>query len=435
MTALLLLTRLAAAHVGAPLDSIDVHPVQGNPSGRILEASVGLVVTSDGDDWRWVCHEAVTTPDAVVAPRYAAESGRTLAWVPDLAQARTEADAVYWTDDHCEWTPSTGLTGETVDDVALFADGTVALAVTDDGDGTDAIYRSTDGGQSFSLLEDTVTDGIFTGITVSATGVAIASVEHEESHTELWWSTDGGSSWAVSTIERQTPDGAPIGLQVGALHPTNPATAYIWTDLPERDVLLRTNDAGTTWTPVLEADGFITDVSVGADNHVWVGLSGQGWLSSDNGIDFSLSTSAPPGLGVHEAADATWVASRFELLNEALYEGTEAGGFTPVFSFYDLDGPLDCPADSTSAQVCDPLYGILENTLFGTTGDTGLPDDDPDTDEPGAPATEAPTTTGGSDTKGSGCAQAPVYGGGLLALVAVALTGRRRATPPPSRPG
>ena len=149
MVALLLTTcLLAQAHVGAPIDAIDVHPV--GDTGRALEASVGLVWTEAGDDWRWVCHEAITTPDAVITPRYAVAGRRWLATVPRLEQSRTEADAVYWTDDGCTWTPAEGLAGHEVPAIALDAAGSVALAVTGDPDApTNAILRSTDGGRTF----------------------------------------------------------------------------------------------------------------------------------------------------------------------------------------------------------------------------------------------------------------------------------------------
>ena len=60
----LLLTLTAQAHVGAPIDAIDAQAVD-RADARLLEASIGVFWTDDGDDWRWVCHEAVTTADAI----------------------------------------------------------------------------------------------------------------------------------------------------------------------------------------------------------------------------------------------------------------------------------------------------------------------------------------------------------------------------------
>jgi len=353
----LLFTILAAhAHVGAPVDAVDVHAVDHD--GRALEASIGLFWTEDGEDWRWVCHEAVTTDTAIITPRYAIAGRRWLVSVSRLEETRTLQDAVYWTDDGCTWTVSDGLTGREVPEVAIDDVGTIALAVTDDeGTAANHIFRSTDGGQTFAAVLE-VPDQQLTSVVLgpNALGTAMVGGLDTDGNGWLHWSTDHGETWDSHLVA--------VGEVVAmAVHPTNANVGFAVIDGVGVETLLRTEDAGASVEVVLDPDGAITDVEVEASGGTWVSFSGSAYLYAEDGVEFGLVTNAPPGIGLGLQADNTMLATRFELVNDALAEGTRADGFTPRFSFVAVDGPLECAEGTHGADICGPLYPLLEQSL------------------------------------------------------------------------
>lgn len=342
--------------------------VEVGEGGRALEASIGLIWTDGGDEWQWVCHEAITSPDAVLAPRYAVAGRHWVGVVSRLEQSRTGADAVYWTDDGCTWTVAEGLEGHEVEAVAMDGAGELVLAVSRDREAPrNAIYRSTDGGRSFAPVLEL--EGQELTSVVLATGSAqTAAVGGVDTAGQGWlhWSGDRGLSWSSAAVT----EGEVLAM---ALHPDDPAVGYAVIDGVGEETLLRTDDGGASVEVVLDPGSPISDVELGADGAAWAAVAGSAFLRAEDGRSFELVTEAPPGLGLQLAGETVLLATRFELLNEALYSGTVAAGFDPEFSFYELDGPLDCPPETAGATICAPLYPVLEESLGLVWPDSGGP--------------------------------------------------------------
>ena len=400
---------LAVAHVGAPVDAVDVHAVDAD--ARVLEASIGLGWTADGEDWRWVCHEAITTPEAVILPRYAVAGRRWLATVPRLEQSRTEDDAVYWTDDGCTWTASMGLSGHEVPAIDLDVAGLLALAVTADASASaNGIWRSADGGTTFDLILS-VDGHQFTSVLFSNgdSGVAVAGSYDNEGRGWLHWSADAGLTWE----SRSVVDGEVV---VMAVHPSDAELGYFVVDGVGVETLYRTGDAGRTVEELLAPDNYISDVEVHASGAIWVAVGGTAFLHAADGRTLELVTEAPPGLGVAVDGDRVLLATRYELVNDALSEGSLAEGFTPQFSFASFDGALECPSGTRGQDVCAPLFRQLQVSL-GLIGDTGLYGDTGET-TPGTGAGGDGSSDHGSGTGTGFGDSADPEGGGRVDPVA-----------------
>ena len=417
LVALALLAPISAgAHVGAPLDAVDLHPQPGG--GLVLQASVGLIHSADGDDWRWVCHEAVTMPEAVILPRYAVAGRRWLVTVPELAQARGGQDAVWWTEDGCTWTAAAGLTGQEVPAIAISADGALALAATA-GPGAPGVSRSTDGGATFTAA--VAPGGPVRSVWLSPDGqIAWAAADLGDGGHVVLQSADGGATWTAHPAD---PALAPagVGLRVLAGHPTDPAEAWLVVDDVGPDRLLHATAGGAALRLALSPDGALTDAEQRDDGELWLAFSGTAFLRSDDGVEFHLVEAAPPGLGLAFGDGAVWLATRFELLNSAVAVGDAEAGFVPTFSFTDLDGPLECPAGTAGAEVCAPLYGVLEDVLLGGGLDSGGAIDS---------AGGAPAAGGRGGDKDGGCG-----GGAALALIGLAALGASGRRPLRGGPG
>ncbi len=82
-----LLTGTVWAHADGLLIGIDPIVQESGPRG--VESTFGLLWADDGSTYSWLCHEVLTTDDAMVVPRYAtSEDSVILAIVPDVAQSR-----------------------------------------------------------------------------------------------------------------------------------------------------------------------------------------------------------------------------------------------------------------------------------------------------------------------------------------------------------
>ena len=443
--AVLLSAPPALGHAGAPVDAIDVQRDRTGPPGMAVEASVGLMWTEeDSGEWRWICHEAVTTADAIMTPRYAMAERTWLVYVRDLAQARETGAAVYRSTDGCDWGEVSGLDGREIEDLVLAPDGLEAWAVSRDEGGGNGVFLSLDGGASFEPTNLDGYAGVFTGIRRAegeAGSVWVSSIADDGA---LWVhrTVDRGETWTSNAL------GAPAGAEdpelalVGA-HPEDADVAWVRIDTTAEDWLLHTADGGQTFTEVLAPDGQIVDVEVAEDGAVWVGLNGQAWMLADDGRSFALVSAAPPGLGARVTGDEVWLATRYEMLLSSLALGSASApedGFDQVFSFLEVAGTLECPGGSHVAEICEPLWPVVATNMgiagYGPdTGDSGWTGDDGGAEGDAGDSDSGPTA-GGDDGPTCGC------GGSAALLWPLLLLGahRRREltrppTPPPSPPG
>ena len=183
-----------------------------------------------------------------------------------------------------------------------------------------------------------------------------------------------------------------------ALHPTDRQVGYAVINGVGVETLLRTDDAGASVSVVLAPDGALTDVEVESTGGVWVSFAGNAYLYAEDGVEYELVTDAPPGIGVGLHNELVMLATRFELVNDALAEGTREDGFTPRFTFLSVDGPLTCPEGSQVAEICEPLYPLLIESL-GERLDTGMPLDSGD--DGGGVSGGSGSGTGGTGADGT----------------------------------
>lgn len=356
----------AQAHSADALDVIDV--VTTEADGRVdLELTVGLGVQV-GDAFHWVCHEAVTAPDALQSPRYRrTASGAWLAWLRDAAQAR-DGVALWRSTDGCAWQAATGLAGLgllEVDPDPL--DAGRALAVARDPEGLTSLLASTDGGASWSPVAE-VTGAPF-GVRFDRDGVAWVGARGDAAP-EVWRRAVEG------TWTRQVLDHPAAAAWVVAASGDGRAWAVV--DPDGVDAMFATTDGGATWSASPDPDGEIVDGCPDGDGGAW-------WIV--NG-DLVVGTAAAEplldrGIGLGRSADSTWFTSH-PVVTGWLAGRLDADGVAPVWTAADVTQPLACPADSDVARVCAPLWPSVEAQLAAVSG--GGPRDTGDTGGPGGAA-------------------------------------------------
>ncbi|MFK7927893.1 MAG: WD40/YVTN/BNR-like repeat-containing protein [Myxococcota bacterium] len=377
---------VAFGHAGAGPVSIDAN------ASDSLEAGFGLLLSSD-EGWKWVCHEAVTTPESILTPRYVrSPGGAWFATVPRLDQARLPGQSMYRSADGCDWDPVVGL-DDRVMSAVVFVDPERAVAATADlaEDSVNGLYASRDGGLTWQVRQTFDGVRIITAMVAFNTDVYATSFSPAEpTAAQLHHSEDGGENWVTTPIDvSEWADTDPLDVRVIAADERG-----LWWSVgaPTGHVLqFHTPSDGQTQT-VLVTDGVLTDGAIDEQGTVWALQTIQAVHRSADGIRFEAVADVPQGLGIGASSDGVRIATS-ALATGALSFTLDADGVAvEEVVVDDLTGPLTCPDDSEQSRICEPLW---EFVLFDedTVPDT---DDSDDTDvdsgckgcsstEPGAP--------------------------------------------------
>lgn len=363
----------AFAHAGAELTGVDADQPD------MLETGFGVLV-AEGESWDWICHETVTSPDALLTPGYArSPSGAWLATVPSLAQTRDPTESVYRSADGCDWDPVTGLTGRVVS-IALFLDDDEVVAATAGLDVSDrnGLARSTDGGLTWTVTQELEGVRLITGLARHERTVWAASFTPDDAAAgQVHRSSDGGETWTTLPLDlSEWADETPLSVKVLAADDDG---AWVGVGVRTGHVLLRTSADGSTSTQVLEATSSLVDGAVAADGGVWMLEAGQAAWHAADGETFAPVQGAPPAIGLGtDGADAL-------LATSAVFAGGLSFRVSPDGSSElrvdarNIRQPYPCPAGSDVAEVCEPLWALVQLPGDVETDET----DDTDSEEPG----------------------------------------------------
>lgn len=369
---------------------IDVVPPLQGEARPPVEANYGLLLpTKDG--YAWVCHEAVTTPEGVRAPRYVRNhKGDWLAVLSDVRQGR-EGATLFHTSNPCRWNHITGIPRDTQIAAAAFdpASDNRAWAVSNTPEGDNAIFRSFDAGATWEVAVPRREDRLFHTVGVAERPWATAT---NLDGTEAWfWSVDEKGAWHETEVS--VPEGTK-GARFAVLD-TEGSVMWAVVDPLGEDTLLRSENGGASFAVVPIEPSYLQDGAI-----VGTGI----WLVRNFGFDLvaaepdgtttALDNGALAAYGLDVTDGQAWLGV-LSYSEQALLQGGPTDGELSILAYPDdVTGPLDCPAGSQVAEVCAPLWAQLEPNLRGfdgpitkvETGDTGLiPTDDTVTD--GDPST------------------------------------------------
>lgn len=410
----------AWGHAGAVVESIDiVRPVE---SGRLgVETTIGYLRSDDGDNFEWLCHEAVTEPGAIITPQYTENgAGMVLGSVGDLTQARQASEALYWSADGCDWTPAEGLTGHEVADVQLSpTDNVTAMAVASSADGLSGIYRSADAGRSWSPVGVSSADKRFRSVKFSrglAGSVWATAVRFETSQAWVYRSVDAGLTWSEHELVIPLDDDVDVFLDVLTPDADDPDTAWFVQGPFLDDVLIKTSDGGETFTEEYALDGDIIDGAQDPSGGLWLVLSGNHIVYAPEDGFFTEVESAPMSLGVESDSSAVMLATRVPIAGSPLAISTGGAAFESTDVFQQLQPLSECPDESDYGMLCAPLWAEIAEGFVSPIEDTGGGEDTDSAD---------PITTTSASTSGCCKGEAKQAHAGLLVLVLFGISRRR----------
>lgn len=424
---LLLAPAPAAAHGREPfVGRIALDPGSG---ALVARATWGLVLTDDGDDWRWVCAAAMgTLPTREDPPLVLASDGAIV--VGNIAGI---------------WRSQGGRCGfERAYDAASVIDLDARPSAPDElyalvSDGVDHLERSEDGGRTWARIatrpEGTVMERLRLAPSdpevVYLSGVRLADASTPRA-VGVHRSSDGGRSftgWEIPLLEGER------NARLLAIDPTDPdrllvhLTRRAVDGRPER--VLLSEDGGRSFALVLEGLA-VADAAFSADGaRAWVALRASEGLhrSDDGGRTFTLAHEGDFPC-VTASGDTLWVCVDETRDGYAVGRSTDGGDtVTPVLRFDDVRRLPDCPMCSEVAYVCPAWYPDLafdlghEGAEAPDGGVTGAPRDvsPPAACVDGGP--EPPSPSEGCGCRAAGGASTPWLA--LLLLSAAGLRSRR----------
>jgi photosystem II stability/assembly factor-like uncharacterized protein len=400
----------ASAHVGDLLLTVDIATVPDDPIIDV-EMSVGLLLW-DGQTADWVCHEAVTHPDARVSPGYARSTDNVrLAWLFDAADGLDGA-TLHRSEDGCDWTPVTAVLGGINFATYNPADAQQAFVL-----GTDGLLESADGGQTFVAATPTGWSSPLDGWAwAGTTGSAYLGGADEGGLTgQIAHTPDAGQTWTVVDIDLPPDLLPPIRVRPKWADPDNPDVALVAVQQAGTDTLLRTDDGGATWIEVLESPIALLEIRRGPDGVLTIVGGSAVLMRSVDGITWTQHD-APIAVGLNGETDVLLLGTSPSMGTSVVEQWNADSSTVELLIPEQIVGPLACPAGTDQEVVCVPLWELLEPRLrpMPPSIDTG---DGLDTDDTGV----------GEPANGCGCGQSE--GTAWMLLLPWALFFRRRGSP------
>lgn len=343
---LALLPLSVQAH-GGPHDSVDVGQARevGPPD---LATNYGLLLPGAGEDWTWICEE-------VVGPQgFQAQAQVQGRWfLGSVGGLQSSADGCDW-----PWVGGGALDGLFVTSVhADVASPTALWVTTASADQAHPLWRSEDLGETFSPAGSFPAGATLRGFGQGPTGLPWFVVGWEGAQPMAWISADG-AGWSSHPIPADDVYGVAIlGVAEGV--------AWLRTSGLDQDRLVRLDPDGTLTTSLQIADTITAFDAGPAAGTLHVGGRGVGLRTSqDGGESWGPATGEPAAGCLRTRGDSRYLCADdpedgAALLRAPLVAGDAAGWtWTPVMSYGQVRGPLDCPADSDVARLCEPLWEV-----------------------------------------------------------------------------
>jgi hypothetical protein len=399
LLALMLTASVASANGRPPLtNGVFFRP--GDAQSIYVRTTFGLLIShDDGCSFRWVCERAIGY-GGEFDPKYAVATDGTI-FATTFQGLRVSRDG------GCTWSTAPVLSTNMeiwVDAIDIAPNGDVWVATAESA-APNNVYRSTDVGATFAargMLSPTVWWKSVKVAPSNSDIVYVAGYQVAPSpNARLYRSDNAGTDWTERPLfgEQRDPPTIRFGstpiVLVSAVDPKDPNILFLTSieaNPPKGDRLYRSADGGITFKQVLATTDKIRDVFYASDGSIYVATLGSGsYHSTDRGVTFPALTAAPQlGCLGQRSADGELIgcASNWEPDFKAVARSTDAAKWDKVFRFVELAGPLQCPAGTPAADMCDPTWPSVRD-MFGATGPAMCPI------VPDGPPVKKPSSGGG----------------------------------------
>lgn len=332
--------------------------VGANPwadGGLTVATTFGLLVTDDRCTWQWVCTQHLGLNEREVPSWHVSSSG--------VVFAGALSGLVVSRDRGCSFTRQPFF-DETGVSQLVSANGAI-WAVTGKYGVTNGLARSSDDGATFSWTAARAAESFFTAVRVAPSRPAriyLSSWYFEPPSARLWVSDDGAASF--TTIDVSALGAAGSVFTVQAVDAQNPDLVYAslldTATTPQHARVVRSLDAGRTFTTVFEGDGPVSSmVQAGGQ---WFLAVGDQLASSDDGVSFSVRASPTQRACVARVGEETLVCGR-PPLDPFVVARVASPTPSPLLEWAAISGPVHCDPSSPAATACATTWPVEEAEL------------------------------------------------------------------------
>lgn len=430
LLAMLLVPALALANGRPPLTN-GVYLRPGDDQALYVRSTFGLLVSKDGGcTFRWVCEKAIGY-GGEFDPKYAIATDGTI-FATTFTGLRVSRDG------GCTWVTATadadgadpGRIAELwIDGIDIASNGDVWVATAESAKPNN-VYRSTDNGLTFTPMGLSSSTAWWKDVDVAdsdpqrvyATGYQVAP----EAIAFLRRSDNAGGDWTDKPLTSIAYGSTPL-VHVVALHPSAPDHFFLTSTgatPPNGDRLYESTDGGDSFTEVLSTTDPIRDVVIRPDGAILAATStGSTFHRAMGATAFAPLTEPVPNgpdakplrfgcLGQRPDGTLIGCGANWQPDYMAVGRAMDPLSFEKVFRFVELAGTLACPAGSTAAVECDPMWPAMQEQ-FGATGPTATCGLVPDPPTPVPPKAD----TGCCDTRGAAAPGAMLLACGTLVML------------------
>jgi hypothetical protein len=404
---------------------------QAQPDRVLVPVTFGLLVSDDaGAAFSWICEQAIGVTGERWDPQVVQLPGRILVSTEMMGVTAS-------TDGGCTFASVGGpLATQHVSRLTLASDGRTVLVATAKLGSKNGVFTSTDGvtfTESSMASDARVFDSV-EGASGDPNRVYATSLSLAFDDAMLHVSSDGGRT----SIARRYPTTA-TQVQILGTDKANADIVYLRVRQPDTVKILKTTDAGLTFTEVLAGRIIVAayEPQAGTLYASISGADGGFQRSTDGGVTWLRGATDPRPLclGFDRQRNVIGCTLNFgPELRTMLARSTDQGAtFNPYLELVPraFAGPVSCPAGTPTHDLCEPLWPGLARQL-GLVGAGGA-DGGAGGADAGASADAGPRADGGA-TPGAGGGCGCTVGGGRterqpwllpLLLGALALAWRR----------
>lgn len=437
-------TPSALAHLGYP-DTTSVTVRRGHPEDMLVGATFGAVISRDsGKSWSWLCPEAMN---------YGGWRPETFLWQPDgTLLAATGAALIRSHDSGCTWTVHDFFKSQGLWPMGFASPASNPSRLwvsTGRAASHNGLYRSDDGGETFTPTSLESETAVFTAVKVAPSDARRLYVSGSTPDGQsLYRSDDEGETWVElpQTLPEYPAPPRPYDLFVLRVSDTDPDRLWARVSWQGWTYVLESKDAGRTFRSILHPEGQEHD---GIDEYlIGMEVSANGdtlWAATPTrlfrvraGEGTATLLPLPDGNAcVQREQEVLYVCGASRVHDWALATTPDEGQtYAPLFNLPDTLPPA-CPAGTPVHDICRPRWPqfaptIDANPALPEQGDGGTPDaGSPDAGTPDGGSPEQPGEPPAPPKKG-GCSSA----GGLLptACLLVLSILRRPRRPNPEKP-
>ncbi|MFY2559050.1 WD40/YVTN/BNR-like repeat-containing protein [Corallococcus terminator] len=362
----------ARAHAGLP-ETSNVTLRRGHPEDFFLGATFGAVISRDsGKTFRWICPTAMN---------YGGWSPNAYLWreAGDL-MAATGSALLRSPDGGCSWnthpyfkdTWVAGLAAHPTDDRILYV-------VTSRHGKPNGVYRSLDGGETWApspLLRQ--------GLVLNAVRVSPANPQRlyvsgkEESRMLLLRSDDAGETW-TEVAHPLSELMLPYDLLVETADPISPDVLWARVSSQGATYLLRSDDAGQTLKVISTINDVFINMELSADGKTaWVGTLNHFFRGPSTGPLQMLSLPTGNACVLRDGQTLYGCGSTW-LHDWAFARSTDEGStWQALFGLYEIQGTHHCPKGTPVRDLCPGQWPQLAEQLGAPLYPDGPPEEPPE---------------------------------------------------------